>query len=68
MEEYSSDDDLGIEDDDEFRKKKAVHDKKKRQAEKVRRWYLCRLCGRVRVGVVYQVRPAVGAEQLRCLL
>eukprot|EP00752_Nemacystus_decipiens_P009890 g8823.t1 len=33
--EYSSDDDLGIEDDDEFRKKKAVHDKKKRQAEKV---------------------------------
>lgn len=35
VDEYWSDDDLGIEDDDEFRKKKAVHDKKKRQAEKV---------------------------------
>lgn len=36
VEECLSDDDLGIEDDDEFQKKKAVHDKKKRQAEKVR--------------------------------
>lgn len=35
VDEYWSDDDLGIEDDDEFQKKKAVHDKKKRQAEKV---------------------------------
>ncbi|CAM9128768.1 unnamed protein product [Hapterophycus canaliculatus] len=35
VEEFLSDDDLGIEDDDEFQKKKAVHDKKKRQAEKV---------------------------------
>ncbi|CBJ26117.1 conserved unknown protein [Ectocarpus siliculosus] len=35
VDKVCSDDDLGIEDDDEFQKKKAVHDKKKRQAEKV---------------------------------
>jgi len=35
VDEDWSDDDLGIEDDDEFQKKKAVADKKKRQAEKV---------------------------------
>ncbi|CAM9818779.1 unnamed protein product, partial [Ectocarpus sp. 4 AP-2014] len=35
VDKVCSDDDLGIEDDDEFQKKTAVHDKKKRQAEKV---------------------------------
>lgn len=35
-EEDWSDDDLDIEEDDEFRKRKLQHDKKKRQAEKVR--------------------------------
>lgn len=35
VEEVWSDDDLDIEDDDEFRRRKLLHDKKKRQAEKV---------------------------------
>lgn len=35
IDDYWSDDDLDIEEDDEFRKRKLLHDKKKRQAEKV---------------------------------
>lgn len=35
IDDYWSDDDLDIEEDDEFRKRKLLHDKKTRQAEKV---------------------------------
>lgn len=35
FDDYWSDDEVDIEEDDEFRKRKLLHDKKKRQAEKV---------------------------------
>lgn len=40
-----SDDDVDIEEDDEYRRRKVLHDKKKRQAENVRIW--CSIAGRM---------------------